>query len=62
MSLKSENVELCGIVAAILLFDFNDISYVGRLWCPELIPDIEKFLPVCIFKMAANFSQCKVFI
>ena len=21
---------------------FNDISYVGRLWCPELIPDIEK--------------------
>jgi hypothetical protein len=32
--------------------DFNDISYVGRLWCPELIPDIEKFLPVAIFKMA----------
>jgi hypothetical protein len=28
------------------LFDFNDISYVGRLWCPELIPDIKKFLPV----------------
>jgi hypothetical protein len=28
------------------LFDFNDISYVGRLWCPEMIPDIEKFLPV----------------
>ena len=25
------------------LSDFNDISYVGRLWCPELIPDIEKF-------------------
>ena len=22
------------------LFDFNAISYVGRLWCPELIPDI----------------------
>jgi hypothetical protein len=20
------------------LSDFNDISYVGRLWCPELIP------------------------
>jgi hypothetical protein len=34
------------------LSDFNDISYVGRLWCPELIPDIEKFLPVAIFKMA----------
>jgi hypothetical protein len=29
-----------------ITFDFNDISYVGRLWCPEMIPDIEKFLPV----------------
>jgi hypothetical protein len=36
------------------LSDFNDISYVGRLWCPELIPDIEKFLPVAIFKMATT--------
>jgi hypothetical protein len=36
------------------LSDFNAISYVGRLWCPELIPDIEKFLPVDIFKMAAT--------
>jgi hypothetical protein len=26
------------------LSDFNDISYVGRLWCPEMIPDIETFL------------------
>ena len=34
------------------LFNFNNISYVGRLWCPEMIPDIEKFLPVAIFKMA----------
>jgi hypothetical protein len=25
------------------LSDFNAISYVGRLWCPEMIPDIEKF-------------------
>jgi hypothetical protein len=25
------------------LSDFNTISYVGRLWCPELIPDIENF-------------------
>jgi hypothetical protein len=24
------------------LSDFNDISYVGRLLCPELIPDIDK--------------------
>jgi hypothetical protein len=36
------------------LSDFNDISYVGRLWCPEFIPDIEKFLPVAIFKMATT--------
>jgi hypothetical protein len=39
------------------LSDFNDISYVGRLWCPELIPDIEKFLPVTIFKMATTMPQ-----
>jgi hypothetical protein len=37
------------------LSDFNDISYVGRLWCPELIPDIESginsghhYLPIYI--------------
>ena len=36
------------------LSDFNAISYVGRLWCPALIPDIEKFLPVDIFKMATT--------
>jgi hypothetical protein len=39
------------------LFDFNEISYVGRLWCPELIPDIAKFLPVSIFKMATTIPQ-----
>ena len=39
------------------LSDFNDISYVGRLWCPEMIPDIEKFLPVAIFKMAATIPH-----
>jgi hypothetical protein len=39
------------------LFDFNDISHVGRLWCPELIPDIEKFLPVAIFKMATTMPH-----
>jgi hypothetical protein len=33
------------------LSDFNDISYVGRLWCPELIPDIA-FLLSAILKMA----------
>jgi hypothetical protein len=36
------------------LSDFNDISYVGRLWCPELNPDIEQFILVAIFKMAGN--------
>jgi hypothetical protein len=39
------------------LSDFSDISYVGRLWCPELIPDIEKFLPVTIFKMATTIPH-----
>jgi hypothetical protein len=39
------------------LSDFNAISYVDRLWCPELIPDIEKFLPVTIFKMAATIPH-----
>jgi hypothetical protein len=39
------------------LSDFNDISYVDRLWCHELIPDIEKFLPVAIFKMATTIPH-----
>ena len=39
------------------LSDFNDISYVGRLWCPKMIPDIEKCLPVAIFKMAATIPH-----
>jgi hypothetical protein len=39
------------------LSDFNDISFVGRLWCPELIPDIEKCLPISIFKMATTMLQ-----
>jgi hypothetical protein len=43
------------------LSDFNDISYVGRLWYPELILDIEKFLPVAIFKMAATNSTLSDF-
>jgi hypothetical protein len=50
----------------ITLSDFNDISYVGRLWCSEFIPDIEQFLAVAIFKMAAtiphkfNIVQCYI--
>jgi hypothetical protein len=42
------------------LSDFNDISYVGRLWCPEFIPDIEKILAVAIFKMAAKIKHCLI--
>ena len=38
------------------LSDFNDISYVGR-WCPEMIPDIEKFLQAAIFKMATTIPH-----
>ena len=39
------------------LSDFNAISYVGRLLYPELSPDIEKFLPVAIFKMATTIQH-----
>ena len=39
------------------LSDIIKIWYVGRSWCPELIPDIEKFLPVVIFKMATTMPQ-----
>jgi hypothetical protein len=44
------------------LSDFNDISYVGRLWCPELIPDIKKFLHVAIFKKATLKKQDMILI
>jgi hypothetical protein len=54
MSLKSDNVEF---VPNSTLSDFNDISYVGRLWCPKFIPDIEKFLAVVIFKMATTIPH-----
>jgi hypothetical protein len=37
--------------------DFSDISYVDRLWCPEFISDIEKFLVVAIFKMATTIQH-----
>ena len=39
------------------LSDIIKISYVGRLWCSELISDIAKFLPVSIFKMNATMQQ-----
>jgi hypothetical protein len=31
-----------------------------ELWCPEYIPDIEKFLAVAIFKMAAKIQHCPI--
>ena len=39
------------------LSDIINIWYVGRWWCPELILNIEKFLPVAIFKMATTIPQ-----
>ena len=46
------------------LSDFSDISYVGRLWCPEMIPDIEKFLPVALFQNGrhntAQIQHCPI--
>jgi hypothetical protein len=33
------------------------MPYVGRLWCPKFIPDIEKFLAVAIFKMATTIPH-----
>jgi hypothetical protein len=33
---------------------------VGRLWCPEFIPNIEKFLAVTIFKMATQIQHCPI--
>jgi hypothetical protein len=53
------------------LSDFNIISYVGRLWCPVFIPDIEKFhqtmlifchIVVAILKIVTgrNFSMSRI--
>jgi hypothetical protein len=55
-------LNLCGIVAAILKMatgrNFSMSGIIsGHQWCPELIPDIEQFLPVAIFKMAATIPQ-----
>jgi hypothetical protein len=40
-------------MATTILHKFN----IVRFQRPELIPDIEKFLPVSIFKMAATIPQ-----
>jgi hypothetical protein len=37
--------------------DIIKIWYVGRKWCPELIPDIEQFLPVAVFKMPPQYTK-----
>jgi hypothetical protein len=39
------------------LSDIIKIWYVGRSWSPELISNIEKFLPVAIFKMVATIPH-----
>jgi hypothetical protein len=49
MLMISDNVEFW--------WPFWKFSYVGRLWYPELILGIEKFLPVAIFKMAATMPH-----
>jgi hypothetical protein len=43
-------LNLCDIVVAILKMA------IVRFQRPELIPDIEKFLPVSIFRMAATIA------
>jgi hypothetical protein len=44
------------------LSDFNDISYVGRLWCPEFNPDIEKFLlPVAILRCRESIQDIIIY-
>jgi hypothetical protein len=58
MALKSDNVEFvryCGghKMATTIPQKFN----IVRFQRPELIPDIEKFLPVSIFKMATTIPQ-----
>jgi hypothetical protein len=59
MALKLDNVEKWPpqYRTNSTLSDFNEISSVGRLWCPEFIPDIEKFLAVAISKMAPKIQH-----
>jgi hypothetical protein len=37
--------------------DVDEIWFPSRLWCPELIADIEKFLTVPILKMATTIPH-----
>jgi xanthine/uracil/vitamin C permease (AzgA family) len=66
----SDNVEICGIVVAILKmargrnfsmlenqFGTSLSTHISNFGCPEMIPDIEKFLLVSIFKMATTILQ-----
>jgi hypothetical protein len=59
-------LNLCGIVAVILkmatgtnfsMSGINTEHHYVRFQRPELIPDIEKFLRVSIFKMATTMLQ-----
>jgi hypothetical protein len=43
------------------LSDFTAISYVGRLWCPEMIPDVEKFLPVFQRRRSLKFQPIRAY-
>jgi hypothetical protein len=49
-------LNFCGIVVAILKMAFGrNFSMSGHHY--ELIPDIEKFLPVAIFKIVTTIPQ-----
>jgi hypothetical protein len=44
-------------VSIIFHLEVININVIVRFQRPELIPDIEKFLPVSIFKMATTIPQ-----
>jgi hypothetical protein len=51
-------LNFCGIVVAILKMEIGRNKFnIVRFQRPELIPDIEKFLPISIFKMATTMPQ-----
>jgi hypothetical protein len=50
-------LNLCGIVVAILKMATGRNFSMLEINSGELIPDIEQFLPVAIFKMATTISQ-----
>jgi hypothetical protein len=54
-------LNFCDIVAVILKMATSRNCSMSGLnsgqWCPELIPDIEQFLPGAIFKMATTIPH-----